>query len=159
MTANAMRLVGPIERFMVEDHVRVDRFLASSEQPNETFDGDLYERFRGGMLRHIAIEEDILLPYARARRGSEPLALEAALRADHREIAKLLALRPSPAIVSDLRVLLGRHNALEEGPQGLYAACDEFVADEGSRRSRLVDLLLAQPPAESSLSVGTNRSG
>jgi hypothetical protein len=127
---------------MAEDHVRIDRLLATSERQDGSVDEELYERFRGGLLRHIAMEEKILIPYARARRGGLPLPIAARLRADHGEIAKTLALRPTPSRVSALRVILGRHNPLEEGPRGLYAACDELAGDEAQS---VVEKLRAQP--------------
>jgi hypothetical protein len=134
--------VGAIERFMAEDHVRIDRLLAASERPDGSMDEELYEQFRAGLLRHIAMEEKVLLPYTRARRGGQPLPIAGSLRADHGEIAKLLALRPTPSRASVLRVILGRHNPLEEGPCGLYAACDELAGDDGAS---VVERLRAQP--------------
>jgi hypothetical protein len=130
-----------IERFMVEDHVRIDRFLLAATQ-GEDIDTDAYGRFRHDLLRHIAMEEKVLLPYARERRGGAPLPIAARLRADHGEIAKLLVRSPTAVTIEALRVLLGRHNALEEGPQGLYAACDALA---GAEAEIVVGRLRAQP--------------
>jgi hypothetical protein len=134
-------LIGPIERFMVEDHVRLDRMLADSDR-GDAIDAELYARFRHDLLRHIAMEEKVLLPYARRRRDGEPLPIAGALRADHGEIAKMLVRSPTPTIVQSLRELLGRHNPLEEGPGGLYALCDALAGAEGVA---VVDQLRAQP--------------
>jgi hypothetical protein len=134
--------VGEIERFMVEDHVRLDRLLASSERPDRTIDHAVFSRFRHDLLRHIGMEEKVLLPDARARRGGEPLPLAAKLRRDHGEIAKLLARTPTPAGLDDLRQLLERHNPLEEGPNGLYAMCDALAGPEAHV---VVARLRAQP--------------
>jgi hypothetical protein len=142
-TRGAHAGVGPIEQFMTEDHVSIDRLLACSEQSDGSIDAEHYEQFRGGLLRHIAMEEKVLLPYARSRRGGEPLAMAAALRADHGGIAKLLTSRPSPALLSEVRALLGRHNALEEGAQGLYAACDALAGEDAPA---VVQRLREQPP-------------
>jgi hypothetical protein len=131
--------VGPIEQFMAEDHVRLDRLLASCEGGDGSIDAERYEAFRAGLLRHIAMEEKVLLPYARARRGGEALRMAAALREDHGEIAKLLTSRPSPALLSALRVVLGRHDALEEGVEGLYALA-------GDDAPAVVQRLRTQPP-------------
>jgi hypothetical protein len=121
--------VGPIERFMVEDHARIDRLLevATGVDP---IDELAYARFRHDLLRHIAMEEKVLLPLVRAKRGGEPLPTSLPLRADHGEIAKLLVRSPTRSIVDALRVVLARHNPLEEGPEGLYAICDAFAGDE-----------------------------
>jgi hypothetical protein len=134
--------IGDIERFMAEDHVRLDHVLAASEGPGARIDEESYARFRRGLLRHIGMEEKVLLPYARTRRGGEPLAIAARLRQDHGEIARLLVGSPSPERIAALRALLVRHNPLEEGADGLYAVCDALAGDEASS---VVAQLRAQP--------------
>jgi hypothetical protein len=133
--------IGPIEAFMTCDHVELDRLLRASEKVDGTIDHETYTRFRGGLLRHIAMEEKVLLPFARVRRG-EPLALAPQLRADHGEIAKLLVRTPTGSIIESLRVLLATHNPIEEGPEGLYARCDALAGDDGLE---VVVKLQAQP--------------
>ena len=134
--------VGAIERFMADEHVRIDGSLAASERPDGSIDEVAYARFRHDLLRHIGMEEKVLLPFARERRGGEPLPVAGALRRDHGEIAKLLVGSPTMARLDALRALLARHNSLEEGPEGLYAACDE-LAREGA--DDVVERLRAQP--------------
>jgi hypothetical protein len=121
--------VGPIERFMAEDHVRLDRLLAAATAGRD-IDLETFARFRHDLLRHIAMEEKVLLPEARLRRGGAPLDVAPQLRADHGSIAKLLVRAPTAVTVDALRQLLGRHNALEEGERGLYAVCDALAGDE-----------------------------
>lgn len=137
-----MQRVGPIERFMVADHVRIDRLLAQSERPDGSFDADAYTQFRHDLLRHIGMEEKVLLPHARSKRGARPWPLADSLHADHGEIARLLVRTPTPSIVAALRELLGKHNPLEEGPDGLYAACDALAGDEAPA---IVEQLRARP--------------
>jgi len=137
-----MRDVGPIERFMTEDHVRLDQLLLASERAEGTVEESAYASFRHDLLRHIGMEEKVLLPLARARRGGEPLEIAPALRRDHGEIAKLLVRAPSRANNDRLRELLGTHNQLEEGPDGLYATCDA-LADEEAKS--VVERLQLQP--------------
>jgi hypothetical protein len=134
-------LPGPIEVFLSEDHVRLDHLLREAEA---AMPADLrpYEAFREGLLRHIGMEEKVLLPYARSRRGGAPLPLAGALRVDHGAIARLLTRTPTPAILEELRALLATHNALEEGETGLYATCDALAGDEGAV---VVARLRAQP--------------
>ena len=48
--------VGPIERFMVEDHVELDRLLAAATA-SEVIDDEIFATFRERLLRHIAMEE------------------------------------------------------------------------------------------------------
>ena len=133
--------VGPIESFMTEDHVELDRLLRAAQGPDGAIDDDAYKRFRGGLLRHIAMEEKVLLPFARTRRGA-PLDVAAQLRDDHSEIAKLLVRSPTPAIIAALQAILGQHNEIEEGPRGLYATCDALAGEEAAL---LVERLRAQP--------------
>lgn len=133
--------VGPIELFMAEDHVRLDELLATADADANAIDLLVYGQFRRGLLRHIAMEEKVLLPYARAKLG-KPLVLAAALRADHSKIAKLLVRSPTQALLFDLRDLLGVHNALEEGADGLYAICDRIAGNEAPE---VVARLRAQP--------------
>ena len=142
MSSSSCSAVGPIERFMTEDHTGVDRWLATCERPDGTVEPETYARLRHDLLRHIGMEEKVLLPYARSKSGGEPLPFAGALRADHGEIAKLLVQSPTPAIVAALRALLGRHNPLEEGPGGLYAACDGLAGNEAIE---VVERLRAQP--------------
>jgi hypothetical protein len=133
---------GPIESFMSDDHARIDRLLHRAQASAGTVDAEAYAEFRRGLLRHIAMEEKILLPYARTRGGGRPLAIAAPLRADHGRIAKLLVPTPTPALCEELRDVLARHNAIEEGPEGLYASCDRLAAGE---EELVLERLRAQP--------------
>jgi hypothetical protein len=136
-------LVGPIEHFMTADHASLDGLLADSEREDGSIEESTYTRFRQGLLRHIAMEEKVLLPFARSRRPDAPLSIASQLRRDHGEIAKLLARSPSAGSLASLREIFGRHNPLEEGPGGLYAACDALCSGDDARV--LVERLCAQP--------------
>jgi hypothetical protein len=133
---------GPIERFMSEEHARIDRTLAESLLDGGSIDPTTYARFRHDLLRHIAMEEKVLLPYARSKRAGEPLPIAAQMRIDHGQIAKLLVPSPSAQLIDQLCQVLARHNALEEGPDALYATCDALAADEAVD---VVERLRAQP--------------
>lgn len=133
---------GQIEHFMVADHVELDGLLAASERDDGTIDDAVYTVFRERLLRHIAMEEKVLLPFARAQRAGEPLPIAFELRRDHSEIAKLLVRSPSADGIAKLRELLGEHNAIEEGPGGLYAECDAIA---GAESAAVVERLEAQP--------------
>lgn len=124
-------MAGPISTFLVADHARLDAFLrqASAARPGEV-DRSSYGAFRAGLLRHIGMEEKILLPAARRARGGEPLPIAAELRRDHAALASLLVPTPTPEILDAIRELLDVHNPLEEGPEGLYAICDALLAAE-----------------------------
>ena len=132
--------IGPIEAFMTEDHVALDRTLGGVERAG-AIDEDGYRRFRGGLLRHIAMEEKVLLPFVRAKTGA-PFRLASQLHADHGALAKLLVRSPSGVVLDALRRILSTHNGLEEGDGGLYATCDALAVDEAST---VVERLRAQP--------------
>jgi hypothetical protein len=64
------------------------------------------------------------------------------LRIDHGAITSLLVGTPTPELVGELRSILVPHNAIEEGPAALYAACDA-LAGEGA--GALVERMRAYP--------------
>jgi hypothetical protein len=121
---------GPIARHLTADHARLDALLRRATARPDAVDAASYADFRGGLLRHVAIEEKLLLPAAQRARGGAPLAIAARLRLDHGAIAALLVPTPKPAIVETLRTILEAHDAIEEGPDGLYATCDRLLAAE-----------------------------
>ncbi|HEY8086537.1 MAG TPA: hemerythrin domain-containing protein [Polyangiaceae bacterium] len=142
MSTEGMPTGGPIEAFLAAEHARMDALLARAQRPDGTLDAPVYAEFRQALLRHIAMEEKVLLPDARERLGGEPLPIAKTLRRDHGEIASLLVPSPTPARCAGLRKVLSRHNALEEGPYGLYAMCDTLA---GPRAEDVVERLKAQP--------------
>jgi hypothetical protein len=82
------------------DHRRLDELLERAVAQPDVIDEASYEELRAGLLRHIGIEEKILLREARAARGGEPLPVAEALRVQHGAIASLLVPTPTPAIVA-----------------------------------------------------------
>lgn len=122
--------MGPIYRLLAGDHARLDALLRRAfANPNQV-DLESYGQFRAGLLRHIAMEEKVLLPAAQKARGGEPLPIAAKLRLDHGALAALLVPTPTTAIAASLRTMLAAHNPLEEGPDGLYQACEALLAGE-----------------------------
>jgi hypothetical protein len=121
--------MGPISRFMADDHRRLEALLdrAAAARP---IDGALFEQFRAGLLRHIGIEEKVLLPAIRHARGGVALPLARQLRLDHGAIAAMLVPAPTPTGIERLRALLALHDALEEGTTGAYADADRLLAGD-----------------------------
>jgi hypothetical protein len=113
---------GAVADYLGRDHERLDALLrrAASGGP---IDVDAYEAFRGGLLRHIGIEEKILIPSARSSLPAEELAVARQLKLDHAALAALLVPTPTPAILEQLQTVLAQHNRLEEGAGGFYEAC------------------------------------
>jgi len=128
---------GPLYRMLAEDHARLDGLLHEAMTEAGLINRAAYAEFRAGLLRHISMEEKILLPAVQRLRGGEPLAKAAKLRLDHGALAALLVPTPTPAIIAALRSILGAHNVIEEGPGGVYECCEQLVGAEA-------DALLAQ---------------
>ena len=105
--------------FLEADHAGIDALLSASVV-GDTFDLSVYGAFRGRLLRHIGMEEKILLPFARAAQPDTPLAVAKQLKLDHGALVSLLVPRPTRRIVEQLRALLAAHNPLEEGEGGVY---------------------------------------
>ena len=133
---------GSITIVLTEDHRRLERGLESALTSSRRIEQDRYDRFRAGLLRHIGIEEKILLPAVQRLRGGEPLSIAARLRLDHGAIAALLMPTPTEGILAALRSLLDTHNLLEEGQDGLYDTCDRLARAE---RDQLLATLHAAP--------------
>jgi hypothetical protein len=117
-----------VRQFLEQDHDRLDQLLRL----------ETYEPFRAGLLRHIAMEEKVLLPEARRLRGGEAHPAAPRLRADHAVLAALLVPTPTPAILDQIRRVLQEHNPIEEGPAGVYADCERLSgADAEALLARL----------------------
>jgi hypothetical protein len=121
---------GKIYSYLAEDHARLDALLQRAAARPGSIDLPAYAEFRAGLLRHIAMEEKILLPAAQRARGGKPLAAAAKLRLDHGALAALLVPTPTAAIVATIRGILKEHNVIEEGPGGVYEQCEEVAASE-----------------------------
>ncbi len=142
-----------IRSYLTEDHERLDRLLARAME-GERVDLVAYEELRAGLLRHIAQEEKVLLPDARARRGGVPLPIAARLRADHAALASLLVPSPTVQLLRTLRDILDEHNPLEECDGGLYETCERLA---GSEVEQVLDRMRAVPPVRASAHVDEPR--
>lgn len=121
--------MGGVADFLMADHDRLERLLAEATAEPGRIALEPFARFREGLLRHIGLEEKLLFPAAKQARGA-PVPEFARLRADHARLTALLVPTPTPELVADLRAVLAPHNALEEAPGGVYAACEEALGDE-----------------------------
>jgi hypothetical protein len=118
-----------LREFLTADHRRLDALLELSGAGREAAELAAYDEFRRGILKHIGIEEKILLPAAARLRGT-PLPQAARLRLDHGAIVSLLMPIPTPSIVRALRTVLAAHNPIEEGDGGVYDICEKLAAAE-----------------------------
>lgn len=132
-----------IQDFLEADHRRLEALLDRACADAGQVEREAFDAFREGLLRHIAIEEKVLLAEAKRLRGGEALPAAAQLRLDHAAIASILAARPTCEFIDELRALLGVHNTLEEGPDGVYAQCESLAGDG---RPALLERIHAVPP-------------
>jgi hypothetical protein len=143
---------GPLTDFLAGDHARLDRLLQQAMTAVGAIDRAAYAEFRAGLLAHISLEEKILLPAAQRWQGGNPLPMAAKLRRDHGALAALLVPTPTPAIIAAIRTVLAAHNALEEGPGGVYERCEQLAGAEA-------DALLAQLQAAPEVPVAPYADG
>jgi hypothetical protein len=124
-----------ISRYLENDHCRLDGLLRRAALSSDAAGREALAEFRRRLLKHIAMEEKILLPAIQELRGGEPLPIAAQLRLEHGAIAALLVPTPRPAVIAALKAILTRHNQREEGEGGVYADCDRIA--NGERESIL----------------------
>lgn len=126
-----------ISSWLARDHRRMGACLSRAIDG----DADAYATLRAGLLRHIGIEEKILLRELAAVRA-EPVAVAPQLHLDHAALAALLVPSPTRPLLEQIRALLELHDPLEEGPGGLYAIADEALA---AQRTELIARFAAAP--------------
>lgn len=112
---------GPITEALVADHRRIGAHLAKAREG----DRSSYEQFRGALLRHIGIEEKIVLPALRAVGCNPPMAPQ--LKLDHSALVAMLVPSPTPELLERIVTLLALHDPLEEGEGGIYGVADELL--------------------------------
>lgn len=144
-----------VSQYLVGDHERLDALLTRAETGSDGIDHDAYGDFRRGLLRHIGMEEKILLPAAKRARGGEPLPAAALLRLDHGALAALLVPRPTRKILAAIRSILAAHNRIEEGPGGVYETCARLA---GAGLGELLAELCAAPEVPVSAPVDDERA-
>jgi hypothetical protein len=125
---------GPLFEFLVADHARVSGLLERVTRDSGEMDLPAYHSFRSGLLKHIGMEEKILLP-ALERAHGVSRATAARFRRGYQALAALLASTPSAGIVRTLGAVFADHDRLERAPGGLYEACERL--DEETRAALL----------------------
>lgn len=117
-----------ITDYLTADHARLHALLARAASL-ATLDLQAYAEFRSGLLRHIGIEEKLLL--SAVKRLPPPMVLSFeelhTLRVEHAALTSLLVPTPDLALLAEIGQLLAEHDAREEGAPGvpgLYARCE-----------------------------------
>jgi len=90
-----------IRSFLERDHQRLDQLLTRASGDLDNIDMEAFGEFRRGLLKHVGMEEKILLPAIQQLRGGEPLPIAARLRLDHGAIAALLLLAVGLSVPDD----------------------------------------------------------
>jgi len=121
---------GKIHCYLAGDHDRLDALLERAMSDPANIDAAAYAQFRAGLLKHIAMEEKVLLPAAQKARGGDALPIAARLRLDHGALTALLVPSPTASIVAAIRAILKAHNPLEENPGGMYDQCEALAGAE-----------------------------
>jgi len=133
---------GPLYTILADDHRRLEQLLEQTRSEIASGTYTVFDEFRRGLLRHISVEEKVLLPAAQRLRGGSALPIAERLRLDHGAIAALLVPPPSRLTITALFAILDKHNVLEEGPGGFYEACEEL---SGADMQKLIDDIHAAP--------------
>ena len=123
---------GPVYRFLADDHARLDVLVQRAFADPDQIDLHAYGQFRSGLLKHIAMEEKVLLPAAQQAQDGEPLPIAAKLRIQHGALAALLVPSPTRAIGAAICAILKDHNPVEEGSGGVYEVCERLAGSEVS---------------------------
>jgi hypothetical protein len=132
-----------ISSYFINDHRRLESLLNRAAGIIEKIDPVIYSEFREGLLKHIGIEEKILLPAIKKLQNGLPYDAADTLRVEHGALAALLVPPPNKKIVTALRAILNYHNGLEECAGGLYRVCESLL---GSKVDTIMNEVKNYPP-------------
>jgi hypothetical protein len=118
---------GEIHKYFAEDHRRLKKLLESAFAQDGKINDSDYSEFRSGLLKHIALEEKILLPAIQKANDGAHYPSAAQFRLEHGAIAALMVLPPSISVKNVLLGILEHHNKREELIPGLYHDCDSAL--------------------------------
>jgi len=127
-----------LRTYLEDDHRLIGTLLANCTS-GKTVDREAFDALRQRLLRHIGIEEKIVLTAAREAQGGVSLERARQIRVEHGAIASLLVPTPDLELLEELRALLARHEPLEEGEGGVYDECERLLGakvDELAARAR-----------------------
>ena len=82
-------MAGKIHAYLADDHRRLDGLLDRVISDSGTIDAAAYGQFRAGLLKHIAMEEKIILPAAQKQRGGAALPVAAKATTGSRRVNRV----------------------------------------------------------------------
>jgi len=129
-------------QYLSSDHDSLDRLLNLATAKPGIIDMESYAEFRQRLLRHISIEEKIVLPAIAKWQGGRKAVLADRLHLDHAAIVSLMVPPPTAAIILTLKSVFAVHNPLEEDDGGLY---DVFETLAGPQALNILEQLRAAP--------------
>ena len=115
-----------ISEYLEADHRRIEQLLLQATAANDRINPELWQQFRGPLLRHIGMEEKILFPAIRRAGAGESFQGLGQLHLDHGALAALLVPTPTASIIAAIRAILDGHNRIEEGPEGTYRRFEQM---------------------------------
>lgn len=121
-----------IYTYLTHDHERLDALLTRAAEGRDGIDLEPYAQFRQGLLRHIGIEERIVLPAVARFQNGKQAGVAQRLRLDHGALVALLVPPPSKGIIDTIRTILAAHNPLEENEGGLYQLVRKLAGNEAA---------------------------
>lgn len=124
--------MGRIYEYLADDHARLDGLLERATGNPAAIDMKVFAEFRRGLLRHIGLEEKIILPAIARLQNGKQTEVAARLRLDHGALTALLVPTPSSGIIETILSILEVHNSLEEKEDGLYQLVEKLVAEEAN---------------------------
>lgn len=117
----------PLYNFFTTDHRRIEEFLDKAVSNIIEINLEYYHLFRGGLLRHIKMEEKILFPAAiKANKEMIPEIIPK-LRLEHGALTALMVPPPTSSLIKVIRYVLEKHDLAEEQPGGLYEICEDLT--------------------------------
>jgi Hemerythrin HHE cation binding domain len=134
---------GALYQYLADDHKRLGSLLQRAVAKPGQIDTESYHEFRKGLLRHISMEEKIVLPSIARWQGGKKPAMWERLRLDHGALVALLAPAPTPSIMLTIQSILEVHNELEEQKGGLYELLEQTA---GPETEQILVLLNSAPP-------------
>jgi hypothetical protein len=118
--------------YLASDHKRLHQLLNEADNGVGAIVMAPYEEFRQGLLRHMDMEENVLLPAIGRLQYGIPAPDATRLRLDHRALAALLMSPPTASVILTIRSILARHKDLEEAEDGVYRVLDRLAGPEAS---------------------------
>lgn len=119
-----------LSSYFRNDHWRLEALLKRVLAANDESANVAYSEFRSELLRHIALEEKILMPAIMKAQNGVPHPYAGRLRSEHGAFAALLVPSRSEKIINVFLGIMRRNNGLEEGADGLYAACENLPSEQ-----------------------------